>query len=261
MNTSKKIIFITAFMGILGLGGVARAMSTTESRNAAIMLSSHSSQVAQTSNQEREVNDSKEVPDSMNDSESEVNDDKVPVSLSQVGEYGETVYDMAKVSDWKKATANLTSLQNAAKNLPSEIAGKQTAQLNKSIVVLSEAVRTTNRQATMHDANQVTLIAAKMTNQFEPKVPVEVTLLDYYGRELEIWAATGNTAKLETTASEIQRTWNKVHPSINAHGGSTQAQKFNHLVTRIKAAKSPNDYGRLATPILDEVDNLEKVFK
>lgn len=132
MNTSKKIIVITAFMGILGLSGVARAMSTTESHNAAIMLSSHSSQVAQTSNQEREVNDFKEFPDSMNDSDSEVNDDKVPVSLSQVGEYGETVYDMAKVSDWKKATPNLTSLQNSAKNLPSEIGVKQTAQMNKS---------------------------------------------------------------------------------------------------------------------------------
>lgn len=38
MNTSKKIIVITAFMGILGLGGVARAISTTESRSTAIAV-------------------------------------------------------------------------------------------------------------------------------------------------------------------------------------------------------------------------------
>ncbi|MEA5554728.1 hypothetical protein VB713_27760 [Anabaena cylindrica UHCC 0172] len=107
----------------------------------------------------------------------------------------------------------------------------------------------------------MTLLAANITKEFEPKVPVEVTLLDYYGRELEIWSATGNTSQLKKTASEMRRTWNAVRPSILARGGTAQVQKFDGLVASVEAAKSSKDYGRLATPVLDEVDNLEKVFK
>ncbi len=147
------------------------------------------------------------------------------------------------------------------KNLRQDIDSKQTIQLDKSIATLSQAVKTKNRQAAMRDANQVTLNAAKITEEFEGKVPVEITLLDYYGRELEIWAAQGNTAKLKATANDIQRTWKKVRPAVEAHKGSAQVQKFNSLVDRVVAAKVPTDYGRLSTSILNDVDNLEKVFQ
>ena len=65
-------------------------------------------------------------------------------------------------------------------------------------------------------------------------------MLDYYGRELEIWSATENIAKLKTTASEMRRTWDAVRPSILSRGG-TAPQKFDALVARVEAAKSPSD--------------------
>ncbi|WP_234711195.1 hypothetical protein [Nostoc punctiforme] len=171
---------------------------------------------------------------------------------------------MAKANDWTKATANLTSLQNAAKSLRTEIKGKnktELVQLDAKIAALKGAVTDKNRISAMRDANQVTLISANITKEFEPKVPVEVTLLDYYGRDLEIWSITGNTSQLKTTASEMRRTWNAVRPSILARGGTTQVQKFDGLVASVEAAKLSRDYAHLATPVLDEVDNLEKVFK
>ncbi|MEH2266587.1 hypothetical protein [Nostoc sp.] len=263
MNNSTKIIVIGFLLGTLGIAGLAKAISTNQPQlPIAIMPQHHSS--TQMINKNVEVNEEKEKLDAANDADTEVNDDKVPTSLSQVGEYGESVYDMAKANDWTKATANLNLLENAAKSVHTKINVQnktELAQLDSKIAALTKAVTTKNRISAMRDANQVTLIAANITKEFEPKVPVEVTLLDYYGRELEIWSVTGNTSNLKTTASEMRRTWNAVRTSILARGGTVQVQKFDGLVASVEAAKSSKDYARLATPVLDEVDNLEKVFK
>ena len=40
-----------------------------------------------------------------------------------------------------------------------------------------------------------------------------------------------------------------------------EAKKFGALVTRVEVARIPTEYGRLAGPLLEEVDNLEKVFE
>ncbi|WP_315791249.1 sporulation protein YpjB [Fischerella sp. JS2] len=259
MNNSTKIIIVGSLLGSLGIADLAKAISANQPQLPVAVIPQHHSSTQMIVNK-----DKREKPDAPNDADTEVNDDKVPTSLSQVSEYGESVYDMAKANDWTKATANLTSLENTAKSLRTEIKSEnktELAQLDSKIAALKGAVTAKNRISAMHDANQVTLIAANITKEFKPKVPVEVTLLDYYGRELEIWSATGNTSKLKTTASQMRRTWNAVRPSILAHGGTTQVQKFDGLVASIEAAKSSKDYARLVTPVLDEVDNLEKVFK
>ncbi|WP_373530716.1 sporulation protein YpjB [Nostoc sp.] len=266
MNNSTKIIIIGSLLGTLGIAGLAKAISTNQPQLPIAIMPQYHSSTQMIINQDKnvEVNEEKEKLDAVNDADTEVNDDKLPTSLSQVGEYGESVYDMAKANDWTKATANINLLENALKSLHTEIKGEnkpELAQLNSKIAALTQAVTTKNRISAMHKANQVTLIAANITKEFKPKVPVEVTLLDYYGRELEIWSATGNTSNLKTTASEMHRTWNAVRPSILARGGTAQVQKFDGLVASVEAAKSSKDSARFATSVLDEVDNLEKVFK
>ena len=67
--------------------------------------------------------------------------------------------------------------------------------------------------------------------------------------------------KLQSAADELVAVWDKVRPEIEAKGGTAQATVFGKLVGQLKLAKAANDYGKLATPILDEVDNLEKVYK
>jgi hypothetical protein len=237
MKNSAKIMMTSALIGILGLGGMARAMPVNHSSPAI--------EVAQSNSSSGEIKGTKDMTDPTNDQDSEVNDERVPVALSKVGESGETVYDAAKVGDWTKSTAHLTSLRAATQQFRTEAKGVKIPQLDKSIAALSKAIAMKNRQATMLEANQVTLIAANLTRQFEPKVPVEITLLDYYGRELEIWSAAGNTAKLKTTASDLRQTWDAVRLSVQNHGGKTQAQKFNTLAARVESAKSPSDYSRL----------------
>jgi hypothetical protein len=185
----------------------------------------------------------------------------VPPSLASAGEYGENVYDFAKANDWKNADIKLAALRNAVKNVRADVKNKAAAvdRLDGNVAALDRAVAAKDRQATMREANQVTFDVADMTTAYKLSVPVEVTKLDYLGRELEVWAQVKDANKLQATADEMRRTWDMLRPSIEAHS-ATEAKKFDALVAKVESAKAPADYTRVATPVLNEVDNLEKLF-
>lgn len=188
---------------------------------------------------------------------------QVPTSITKVGEYGENIYDAAQANNWTQATTNLTSLQQAAKQLDNEPRigeNPNEDQLDGVIAALDKSVPAKDRLATMRTANQVTLLAANLSAPFNPQVPVPVVKLDYYGRQLQVGAVANNMNQLQETAKGISQTWNAIRPTIESHGGSAQAQKFNSLVAQVEAAKSSTQYSSLATPFLNQVDNLEKVF-
>ncbi|MBV8886372.1 MAG: hypothetical protein JO235_20590 [Chroococcidiopsidaceae cyanobacterium CP_BM_RX_35] len=190
---------------------------------------------------------------------------QVPTSVSQIGEYGENIYDAAKVSNWTQASSNLTSLKETAKRLDNETSmgineNPNEDQLDVASAALNKSVPAKDQLATMRSANRVTLLAANLSNMFNPQVPVPVVKLDYYGRQLEVGAAANSMTQLQETAKDISQTWNAVRPVVESHGGLAQAQKFDRLVVQVEAAKSLSQYSRLATPFLNQVDNLEQIF-
>src|SRR5882762_6567275 len=187
---------------------------------------------------------------------------RVPTSLSNAGEYGENVYDYAKANDWKNADVKLAALKDAVKKVRTDVKNQSAAvdRLDTDAAAVDRAVTAKDRQAAMQEANQVTLDVANMTTAYKLSVPIEVTELDYYGRELEVWAQVKDATKLQTTAHEMRRTWDSLRPTIAAKS-ATEAKKFDALVAQVDAAKTPADYTRVATPVLDEVDNLEKLFQ
>ncbi|MHB1035258.1 MAG: hypothetical protein ACYC35_25625 [Pirellulales bacterium] len=182
--------------------------------------------------------------------------------IAEIGELGENVYDLAKGKEWTKVGAKLTSLTKEAELLRTQVkdADEAKAQLDKSIAALKKSVGAKDQHTTMEQANQVTLIAANLTDPFHPKVPTDVTRLDFYGRELEVWAAAKDEANLTRIADALQKTWKKVRPAVVDRGGKAEAKMFDGLVAKLKLAKSPGEFNDVATPILDGVDNLEKVF-
>ncbi|MBV9386626.1 MAG: peptidoglycan-binding protein [Chroococcidiopsidaceae cyanobacterium CP_BM_ER_R8_30] len=191
------------------------------------------------------------------------NANQVPTSVTKVGEYGENIYDAAQANNWTQATASLTSLKQAAQKLDNEPRigeNPNEDQLDTVIAALDKSVPAKDQLATMRSANQVTLLAANLSAPFNPQVPVSVVKLDYYGRQLQVGAAANNMTQLQETAKDISQTWNAVRPTVESRGGSAQAQKFNSLVAQVEAAKSSSQYNSLATPFLNQVDNLEKVF-
>ncbi len=185
--------------------------------------------------------------------------DKVPTALTNAGEFGENIYDAAKTGDWKTANAKLNELKMAAKTMTDEKIGS--ADFDATLGKLEKTVAGKEKTASLIEANQITLEVANLTAKYNPAVPVEVVKLDFYGRELEIWAAEKNDAKLQETAKLIRQNWDAVKAKIEAKGGKKEALAFENLVVKTDAAKTPADYAKLATPILDEVDNLEKVFE
>ncbi|MGL4882650.1 MAG: hypothetical protein ACRC8K_16570 [Waterburya sp.] len=268
MKTIRKILLATALLGTLGIGGISTARtldSKVSSRPVATVHRSRNNPSFTSANHSmiRDKTTTK-TNDSTDDQDSEVKDDMIPPTMSSMGEYGESVYDLAKIDNWTKAKTDFSQLQDAANQYARtnpENSSTQLNQLNTSIERLSSSITTRNRQTAMQNANQVTSIVARLTQQYQTKVPVSITMLDYYGRELEIGAASGDNILLQNTAQQIRQTWEVVRPTIIGRGGKTTAQQFDNLVTRLNQAKSTYDYAQLAKPVLDHVDNLELVFK
>jgi hypothetical protein len=187
--------------------------------------------------------------------------DAAKAVIAEVGELGENLYDLAKAKNWTGVAEKLTALKKAAKSLRAQVKeAKEAKQLAKSVTALDKAAAAQDRQVLMQEANQVTLLAVALSEPFRPQIPVDVTRLDFYGRELEIWSAAKDEKKLKEAADAMRKTWSKVRPSVSAKGGTAEAKTFDELMLKLKAAKTPEQYSSVATPILNEVDNLEKVF-
>lgn len=204
---------------------------------------------------------SRQIPSATQNSvvkKSSVIAEKVPTALTDAGEFGENIYDAAKANDWKTANAKLTELKTAGQKMADEKIGS--AEFEATLGKLEKAVAAKDKTSTLIEVNQLTLEAANLTAKYNPAVPVEVVKLDFYGRELEIWAAAKDEAKLRETARMIRPNWDAVKAKIEANGGKKEAANFEALIVKTDAAKTSIDYAKLATPILDEVDNLEKVF-
>ena len=188
--------------------------------------------------------------------------DSVPTSLQDVGEHGEQVYDAAKARDWRKTAVGLAKLRSAARQLRVDLpSAPGLPRLGVVLTALERAGARKDRLATLRQANQVTLIAANMTDPFHPVVPPDVVRLDYLGRELEIWAEARDAAKLQSTAAELTRTWESVRLALEARGAAPLAKEFGDLVAQVRSAKSFDDYARLTPRLLEAVDQLEGVFR
>lgn len=185
-----------------------------------------------------------------------------PPAVVLVGEIAEDLYDLSKAGSWHNADRRLVGMEDAARKLPGDIEPQQKKELDAMVAATTEAVRARRRLAAMREANEVTRIVARITSAFEPRVPAEVALLDYYGRALEIGAMTSDMALLQTTLRAMRETWTTVRPQVCARGRLDEADRFDRLLGSIDVGPAPSTraYARLAARELNEVDKLERVF-
>lgn len=238
------ILAIAFIVGLWGFFGNTHSMSNSQMPDQTEMMKNSP------------MNDKSKM-DSMQNSPG--NKKEVPAALAEAGEFSENIYDMAKINDWKNAEAKLKDLKASVNKLNAEKIGSD--KLNTNLATLEKTVAAKDKKATLLESNKFTFDAAELTAKYDTKIPIEVTKLDYYGREIEIWAGEKNEAKLKQTTQEIRKTWDAVKSKIEANNGKKEAAVFEKLVKETESAKSISDYAKLATPILDEVDNLENVFK
>jgi len=183
----------------------------------------------------------------------------VPAEVTEVGEHAEDLYDAVAGGRWSTAQRILDSLRMSTGNLPASVDANDKTTLAALEDSLAKRIAGKQRLPAMIEANQATYISVQMLRPFASATPVQVLLLDYLGRELEIWSGASNAVKLASTKSELRKTWDEVRPLIAAHDAK-QAAHTDALVARIERASTPQAIRTLATPFLDEVDRLEKVF-
>ncbi len=183
----------------------------------------------------------------------------IPASVDSLGTHAEDLYDAVKAGAWGQAQALLASLRRDVAALPSETPNDARSAVTATADSLAAEIGSHRRIEAMADANRATYISAQLVRDYASSTPVQVLLLDYEGRELELWASQRNMAKLATVKADLRRTWDEVKPAVGARD-ARQAAHTEALVATIEKAGTPAALAKLATPFLDEVDLLEKVF-
>ena len=187
----------------------------------------------------------------------------VPKSLFNVSEDSEDLYDQAFASNWTKASAALSKISgdNATLRKTEPSLGKRSDGVAALSVAVKRDIAAKDRPAALRDINQMTRLTIEMGAAYAAPIPVEVSLLDYYGRELQVWAIAGDKTQMQHTVSAMSATWQKVRPQIVARPkGAQAARSFDATVARAQSAQSPAALSKVAAPLLDEVDKLENVF-
>ncbi len=178
-----------------------------------------------------------------------------------MGEKGEDAYDNALAGKWSLVSKAATQLQSSNAQLPARWhVLRDQFGLTRSVRGLQLAAASHNKWAAAGAANGVTLFAARLEQPTKPTIPTEVTLLDVYGRALQVAGGRGDVVAARRALGSLDSTWIMIRPRVLRQGGTVAAKRFDIALHRARVANSAQKMGAASTPILDQVDFLEKVF-
>lgn len=178
-----------------------------------------------------------------------------------IGERGEDAYDNALAGKWSLVSKAATQLQASATGLPARWHGlRDQFGLSRGVRGLQLAAASHDKWAAADAANRVTLFAARLEQPTKPTIPTEITLLDVYGRSLQVAGGRGDLTAARRALGSLDSTWIMIRPRVLRQGGTLAAKRFDFALHRALATGSAQKMGAASTPILDEVDSLEKVF-
>ena len=176
----------------------------------------------------------------------------------------EDIYDLAKLNKWNKIRKKLEELKGAEKTvkaLRNEENDFFSKRLRTKIEELEQAVSARSKMGTMRSANNITLLEVAMIGDLKPRVPTNVMLLGYCGRQLEILSEERDSERLSTLVLRMHLIWQNLIPRLIDKGGTREIKSFADIMKRLERARTPEEYNQLARQVLDEMDNLERIFK
>ncbi len=188
-------------------------------------------------------------------------EDRVSI-YNKIADSAKSIFDLAKVNRWSEATESFTALEKTAQTLKAnpEINKTDIAKLNSWIIPLGNLIAAKQPLA-MDTANQLAMVASQLTIQPNSKTPVEVAMLDYYGRELEIWSTRGNTVKLKDIANKIIHIWSDLRPSVQSKSSTVHVLPIDDtLISLLGDAESSDEYKLLSAPLLAEVNIFQQLL-
>jgi len=161
---------------------------------------------------------------------------------------------MKKFDELKKTEQAIKLIRNGENDFYAQ-------RLRNKIEELEQAISAKNKKYTMRFANNITFLEVAMIGDLKPRVPTNVMLLDYCGRELEILSEEKDIDKLFNLVIRMHLIWQNLIPQLIDKNGTKEIKNFSEIMMRLERAKTPDEYNHLAIQVADEVDNLEKLFK
>jgi hypothetical protein len=183
--------------------------------------------------------------------------------LDSLSESAEEIYGLAQGGKMERIGKRLDALKkNAAAfdYVQDESSSILLPRLGRTVVELEKAVAARNRIDIMRFSNRVTLIAATVAVPFKPCVPTEVSLLNYNGRELEIWSEVKKLDKLSNIVIRMHLAWQTLMPKLIEQNGIKELRRFSDLMGHLESARNPEEYGRLSRQVLVETDAMKCFF-
>jgi hypothetical protein len=187
----------------------------------------------------------------------------IVAELESLSGSAEEIFSLALAGKMDRTAKKLEALKrNAAAfdYIQDEASSILLPRLGRTVADLEKAIAARNRLDTMRFANRVTLIAATVAVPFKPSVPTEVSLLDYNGRELEIWSEVKLTDKLSGIVIRMHLAWQTLMPKLIEQNGLKELRRFSDLMGHLELARLPEEYGRLSRQVLVETDTMKSIF-
>jgi|GEM_PF-2560269 len=187
----------------------------------------------------------------------------IETALGSLTGYAEDIFNLALAGNLERAEKRLDSLKKQAVALDciqDEANLTLLPRLKRTIADLGKAISAKNVQETLRKANRVTLIAAALAVPYKPRIPTEVSLLEYNGREIEIWSAVKRVDKLSGITLRMHLAWQTLMPKLIQYNGDKELKRFSELMRRLEQARTAEEYDRVSKQILAGTETLEAIF-
>ena len=184
--------------------------------------------------------------------------------LEQLIGNAKDIYERIEVNHWRHLDKKLSSIVKIEQFLPSVTSENDMPYYKNLMGVTSElerAIVSQDRIVAMKSANKVMILGARLAEAHNSHVPINVAVIAYCGRKLEILSETENVLDLSDTVAKLHLSWQQLIPLVSANGGIKEIKRFAEIMKRLESAKTPDEYGRLASSVVEEIDIIEKIFK
>lgn len=173
----------------------------------------------------------------------------------------ETAFALLDEERWKEAQTELLKLKDMTEKFDSADKAKRDRML-KAAISADEAIRDTKRHEALKGANEALFAASEIAFIGDPSMPNDLFRLEFYARELKVWAAAKDQAKIKAAALNIKESWQQVKIELGKHGdeGRDLINKFEPLVMALDLADTPEKSGGIARPILDQTGAMKRLF-
>jgi hypothetical protein len=180
-----------------------------------------------------------------------------------IGNAGD-IYDKVKANHWKHLDKKLNAIVKVEQLLPSVTLENDIPYYKNLMGVttdLEHAIASQDRIVAMKSANKVMMLGARLAEAHNSPVPINVAVIGYCGRKLEILSETENVPDLSDTVAKLHLSWQQLIPLVTANGGLKKVKRFAEIMKRLESAKTFDEYGRLASSVVEEIEIIEKIFK